>query len=457
MKVEKRSGEKNFIWRKVLIVFFWLLVWQVVAWIIGNKIILEGPIGVAVRLIEDLQTLEYYKTVAATVLRIMGGLVCGVGLAVCLGIWSRKQKIAEEFLLPLIQFFKAAPITCFVVLLLIWTGTEKLSFYIALLVAFPPVYFNLLEGLKQMDKKALEVAKVYRMPFKCSLRYIYLPEVKPYFTSALGIAVGMAFKAGIAAEIIGTPDYSMGERIYMSKIYLDTAGVFSWMITVIFVAYVCEKFTIKLCEIYFEKRPAKMRTRCYKQKNMEKISLTDCTVSYGNEAVLSNVNAEFEQEKIYAITGESGIGKTTLLKVLWGLMKTEQGTVSGTECIRAGVFQENRLFEGYTALENVFATGQCQLDENTALSALAEILPEEALLKPVKEYSGGMKRRVEVARAILSQSPVILLDEPFAGLDEGAKTRTISFIKKYRNNRTVLFTTHSVNDIKEIDAEEFKL
>ena len=108
-------------------------------------------------------------------------------------------------------------------------------------------------------------------------------------------------------------------------------------------------------------------------------------------------------------------------------------------------------------MENVFTTGQCQLDENTALSALAEILPEEALLKPVKEYSGGMKRRVEVARAILSQSPVILLDEPFAGLDEGAKTRTISFIKKYRNNRTVLFTTHSVNDIKEIDAEEFKL
>ncbi|MBQ8038361.1 MAG: ATP-binding cassette domain-containing protein [Lachnospiraceae bacterium] len=442
----------------MLIIFFWLLVWQGVAWIVGNKILLEGPIGVAMRLIEDLQTLEYYQTVGLSVLRIMGGLTCGLILAVCLGVLSWKQKTVEEFLLPLIQFFKAAPITCFVVLLLIWTGSDMLAFYIALLVAFPPVYFNLLEGLKQMDKKLLEVAKVYRMPFKKRLRYIYLPGVKPYFISALSIAIGMSFKAGIAAEIIGTPDYSMGERIYMSKIYLDTAGVFSWMITVIFVAYICEKVVVKLCEVFFEKPSAKLKPKKNQElQKSENIVLTNCAVSYGKEPVLSNINGEFEQGKIYAITGESGIGKTTFLKLLWSLIKTDEGEVSGTECIGAGVFQENRLFEEYTAVENIFATGQCQKSETEVMSVLAELLPQEAMQKPVKEYSGGMKRRVDVARAMLSNSPVILLDEPFAGLDEGTKSRMISFIKKYRDNRTILFTTHCGIDIKEIDAKEFKL
>ena len=330
-----------------------------------------------------------------------------------------------------------------------------MSFYVALLVAFPPVYFNLLEGLKQTDEMTLEVAKVYRMPFRNRLHYIYLPSLRPYFISALTIAIGMAFKAGIAAEIIGTPDYSMGERIYMSKIYLDTAGVFSWMLTVILVAYICEKVLVKLFELYFEKRPALIKAKNY--TGLGDVKLTNCMVAYEEETIISNVNMEFLSGKIYAITGESGIGKTSLLKVLWGLIKVNEGSVLGKEFIRAGVFQENRLFEECIALENVFATGQCAATEEMVLEALGYLLPKDSLCKPVKEYSGGMKRRVEIARAMLAESPVILMDEPFAGLDEGAKSRAVAFIKKYQNDRTILFTTHSMADIKEIDAEEFKL
>ena len=204
MKADRRHNTKNCIWLKMLVILFWLFLWQILAWVIGNKILLEGPIGVVKRLFCDLQTLEYYETVGASVARIMGGVFCGVFLAVILGIFSWKNQVLELFCRPVIQFLKAAPITCFVVLLLIWTGSENLAFYIALLVAFPPVYLNLLEGLKQLDEKLMEVAKVYHMPFKNRWNYIYLPGVKSYFTTALGLAVGMAFKAGVAAEIIGT-------------------------------------------------------------------------------------------------------------------------------------------------------------------------------------------------------------------------------------------------------------
>lgn len=463
MKVEQKNRTKNFIWRKLLIVLFWLIVWQIIAFSIHNPILLEGPIGVGKRFLEDLLTVQYYKTVGASVVRIMGGLLCGIVLAVVFSVFSWKQRLLEEFLMPLIQFLKAAPITCFVVLLLIWAGSENLAFYIALLVSFPPVFFSVLEGLKQLDNKQLEVAKIYQMPLKNRLDYIYLPGVKPYFISSLTLAVGMVFKAGIAAEIIGTPDYSMGERIYMSKIYLDTAGVLSWMITVILVAYICEKVLMNLVNTYFSRRTvSKYKPKSVKNtddtvESKKSIIIKNCTVSYQNEKILSEFHAEFNEGKISAITGTSGIGKTTLLKVLWGLKKADSGEILGTPNIRAGVFQENRLFEEFTAIENVFATGRCAYEKETVRVALAELLPGDSLLKPIKEYSGGMKRRVEIARAFLSDSPVILLDEPFGGLDEETKEKTIAFMEKYGQGRTIVFTTHCYTDILRTKANEYKL
>lgn len=462
MKVEKGSENKKFIWRKILIIVFWLLVWQMLAWMVGNSILLEGPLAVCKRLYEDLQTAEYYQIVGASVLRIVGGFMCGMLAAVLFSVASAKFKLFEEVFMPVVQFFKSAPITCFVVLLLIWTGSENLAFYIAVLVTFPPIYFNLLEGLKQLDTKLLEMARVYRMPFKNRMRYIYLPGIEPYFISALTLAIGTAFKAGVAAEIIGTPDYSMGERIYMSKIYLDTAGVLSWMITIIVVAYLCEKLFVKMANFYFHKKPSVRVTR-KKQTELEKecqfkvISFEKCTVTYEDDVIIDNMSMCFEGGKVYAITGNSGIGKTTLLKTVMGLVKPSRGECLAGENMKAVVFQENRLFEEYTAIENVYATGHCRLEYESVHEAMEELLPTDSLSKPLKEFSGGMKRRAEVARAMLSDGEIILLDEPFNGLDEETKEKTINFINQFRHGRTLLFTTHCPTDIENVKAEEYKI
>lgn len=458
MKTDKKKKEKKFIWKKGLIILFWLLFWQILAWVIDNKILLEGPIGVLTYLVKDIQTIEYYRTVCASLIRIMSGVLSGAILAIAFGSLAYKKKWMEDFLLPVIQFMKSAPITCFVVLLLIWVGAENITFFIALLVTFPPIYLNLLEGLKQIDERKLELAKVYTMPYRNRFRYIYLPGVKSYFISALSVAIGMAFKAGIAAEIIGTPEYSMGERIYMSKIYLETEGVLSWMITVIFVAYLCEKIIIRMVELYFNRKPKISRNKGNTVLiPTETLALINCSASYDNKDVFQDISVEFKAGKVYAVTGESGIGKTTLLKVMWGLKKLDKGEVKGNSSLMAGVFQENRLFEEYTAIENIYATGQCAREYKAVQAALGEILPEKDLEKPVKEYSGGMKRRVEIARAMLSEGSVILMDEPFAGLDEKTKENTILFIEKYKNNRTILLTTHCPSDITKVKAEEYQL
>ena len=462
MKVEKGREKKNFIWRKVLIIVFWLFVWQMLAWIVDSTILLEGPIAVCNRLFEDFRTVEYYLTVGASVLRIAGGFVCGMLIAVLFSVVSAKSKLFEEVFMPVVQFFKSAPITCFVVLLLIWTGSENLAFYIAVLVTFPPIYFNLLEGLKQLDNQLLEMARVYRMPFKNRMRYIYLPGIEPFFISALTLAIGTAFKAGVAAEIIGTPDYSMGERIYMSKIYLDTAGVLSWMITIIVVAYLCEKLFVKVANFYLHKKKTvhvarKKQAENEKDYQPKAIVFENCTVTFEKNIILDNFSKRFEVGKIYAITGNSGIGKTTLLKTIMGLIKPSKGECRGSENVKAVVFQENRLFEEYTAVDNVYATGHCYMDCESVQNALEELLPKESLLQPLREFSGGMKRRVELARAMLSCGEMILLDEPFNGLDDETKERAISFINKYKQGRTVILTTHCPADIQNVKAEEYKL
>ncbi len=450
--IKKKS--KSWIGKKIVILIFWLLLWQIVAFLIDNPILLEGPLGVLKRLIEDLKTKEYYMTILASLIRINGGFLLGMFLAILFSIWAWKMKWLKALLAPLVQFLKSAPIACFIVLILIWTGSDSLSIYISMLVTFPPIYLNLSEGLSELKVQDLEVALVFKMPFVNRLKYIYFPAIKPHFISAVELSIGMAFKSAIAAEIIGTPEVSMGERIYMSKIYLDTAGVLSWMITVIFLAFLCEKIYMYCVNRILEFSVKTSKVMGEANHEVEPIVLCDYTVAYNDEKILNHVNVEFVAGKVYAITGKSGIGKTTLLRGVLGLIKQHDGTIYKSDAIKSVVFQEDRLFTQFSAMENVAATGRCTVPDAKLKSVLAEILPAEALLKPVSEYSGGMKRRVAIARAILSDGDVVLLDEPFNGLDRETKEKVISFIVRYQNNRTVLFTTHNQEDIELMGGEE---
>lgn len=179
---------------------------------------------------------------------------------------------------------------------------------------------------------------------------------------------------------------------------------------------------------------------------------------YDGKNVLDGVNFSFEDGRVYAVMGPSGGGKTTLLHVLMGVLKEEEGEVEGRETKKfSAVFQENRLFEFLTAAENVVVVGEKgETQEELAKVAriLQEILPEEALGQCVAEYSGGMKRRVAIARAVLAKSDVIVMDEPFTGLDEETKGKVVAFIEKYREGRTLIFSTHQEEEVELLGAEK---
>ena len=186
-------------------------------------------------------------------------------------------------------------------------------------------------------------------------------------------------------------------------------------------------------------------------KNM--IRVDNVSKSYGDKRVLNNVSCEFEDGKIYCIMGESGVGKTTLIRLIMGLEKPDEGYISSSKQF-AAAFQEDRLLEDRDAVDNVMfvlKNGGSKSREQTE-QYLSELLPEDRLHSRVDSLSGGMRRRVAVARAMLSDRNTIILDEPFTGLDDETKKTVINFIKKWQNNRTVIVVTHSYTDSEMLGA-----
>ncbi len=173
----------------------------------------------------------------------------------------------------------------------------------------------------------------------------------------------------------------------------------------------------------------------------KKITLTNISKSFGDNQVLSNFSAEFPQNQVTCIMAPSGKGKTTLLRILMGLETADSGLITGLEeKTIAAVFQEERLCENLSALTNISIATCCS--KSIIEQALVEIGLKDSIILPVSSLSGGMKRRVSILRAILSDSDILILDEPFKGLDEEMKTLVINMVKHYIQNKTVILVTH---------------
>ena len=142
------------------------------------------------------------------------------------------------------------PIATIIILFLVWTKVENLSISVSIFMSLPIIYVNILKGLEQLDKNLFEMAKVFRITTIKKIIYIYISQVSPYFEAGGVNALGIAWKSGIAAEVIGLPYNSIGEVLYESKIYLNTTSLFSWAIIIIILGFISEiffKFIIKFC------------------------------------------------------------------------------------------------------------------------------------------------------------------------------------------------------------------
>ena len=188
------------------------------------------------------------------------------------------------------------------------------------------------------------------------------------------------------------------------------------------------------------------------------IIITDLCKTFDDNEVLKNVNITLKDNSIYCLMGASGIGKTTLLRILMGLEHADSGSVSGidTKSISC-MFQEDRLIPDLSAIDNVRIVLHGKNNRDEIRNNLLSILPDDSLDMPVSSLSGGMKRRVALARALSYPGKLIILDEPFTGLDKDTKLNVIDYILKMRNNRTLLIATHGTDDDNLLGAEIIKL
>lgn len=459
--------KKKQVWTRILILAIWLLIWQTAAGFIHNSILFAGPIETLQTFWQNLKEGAFWIAVGVSWWRIGAGLLCGVAVGLLLAVCSYRSAVFEAFWKPFFQLLKAIPMASFAVLLLIWWGSELLSAGISFLVVLPFVYLNVLEGLRRTDRKLMEMAAVFEMPRYNRIWYLYRPAVWPYLESAVKVGAGMAWKAGVAAEVIGIPRFSVGEGMYLAKISLDTAGVFGWTAVVIVLSNVTEKLLLRAMGLIEAWRPrckgalkgaTKVRFVGKKEIAKTRVSLPteraeeDCLLSaefvekaYGDTVVLEAYQGDFQKGQTYYFRTPSGSGKTTLFRLLAGLEQPDAGVIRRKGRV-AFLFQEDRLCEEYSAVKNVaMVTGS----EQEAAEALKKLLPEEALLQPVKNLSGGMRRRVALVRAMEAYADIIFLDEPFTGLDEENRRRAAEYIATAGKGKMILIASHDTTEVTE--------
>ena len=227
-------------------VAFWLIVWQLGAMALHQSILLVSPVQVLVRLTQLAVTAGFWQAVAYSLCRIVLGFLAGIVLGTVLAALSARFTRVEELLAPAMLAVRSIPVASFIILALILFSSRNLAVLISFLMVLPIMYASVLEGIRAADSQLLEMARLFRIPPRRCIRYVYLPQVLPYFRSACGSALGLCWKAGIAAEVIGMPRGSIGERLQQAKVYLDTPDLFAWTLVIVLVSLAFERVFTRL-------------------------------------------------------------------------------------------------------------------------------------------------------------------------------------------------------------------
>jgi NitT/TauT family transport system permease protein len=441
---------------RAAVILFWLAVWQIAANRVDNRILLTGPAEVCMRIMKELGSMEFYASAAGSLARIMAGFLLGMISGAAIGACAFFCRVIRRLLEPVILAMKSVPVAAFVILVLIWSGSENLAVPISFFVVFPYFYVQTMTGLAETDEMKLAFARVCGMRGLNRILYLYRPALAPYLLGAARITIGMSFKSGIAAEVIGIPESAIGTRLYMSKVYLDTAGVLAWTVVIVLLSFLCEKVILYLLGALLRlpvpplSGRGKSSVRANAEKKGQMIVIPAMSKTYQGKKVVRMPELSMKAGTRLALVGESGSGKTTWLKMLMGLTEpdNEKEKSDGAEngALRESpqispVFQEDCLFPEQTAMDNLRMV--CAEENKERIRECLELLlPAGTADQPAAELSGGMQRRTAVARAALAGGGMLVLDEPFSGLDMENRKRLATFVLKQQGDRVLIFTAH---------------
>jgi NitT/TauT family transport system permease protein len=227
--------------KNIFVAVFWVAVWEAAALAVRKEVLVASPFTVLRRLWELGGTGEFWISAGGSVLRILLGFAIAVLLGILTACVTSRFEIVYSLFSPLMAVIKATPVASFIILALVWIETGNIPCFTSFLMVFPIIWGNVHQGIRQIDPGLKEVAKVYKMSRVKCLTKLYIPSVMPFFSAACTTGLGLAWKAGIAAEVLCTPKNSIGKELYSAKIYLETPDVFAWTLVVILLSFLIEK------------------------------------------------------------------------------------------------------------------------------------------------------------------------------------------------------------------------
>ena len=230
---------------KLLVLCFWIIVWEVLSRIVNQELFLPSPKSVLLTVLELSKSSGFWISIANSFMRILLGFTLGLTVGALLAALSYKSRVIYELLSPLMKVIKATPVASFIILALVWISPVNLSILIAFLMVVPVSYLNILHGLQSTDEKLLEMTRIFHIGGWKRCVAVYLPTVMPFVISAISVGLGFSFKSGIAAEVIGRPLNSIGVNLYEAKLYLMIKELFAWTLVIILLSVLFEKIIMK--------------------------------------------------------------------------------------------------------------------------------------------------------------------------------------------------------------------
>lgn len=230
----------------LLSAMFWLSLWEALHLFIGQSILVPSPLSVFKRLLEFCIEESFWISVSVSLLRVLSGLLIGTVLGILLAVLTAKSKFMQSLLSPALHIIKATPVASFIILAILWLSVENVPVFTAMLIVLPAIWANTEKGILSVDKDLLQMGKAFGLSKKEIFLRITVPSIRPFFAAALNSAVGMAWKAGIAAEVICPHGKSIGSALHDSKIYFETVDTFAWTAAVIILSVLLEKALLKI-------------------------------------------------------------------------------------------------------------------------------------------------------------------------------------------------------------------
>ena len=237
----RRSLLTRPVWRAAIAALFWLALWVLAARAVGLPLLLPTPWAVLARLAALCMQVPFWQAVGASMGRAVVGYAWGVGLGAVLAAGTCAWPLLDALLRPALRAIRAMPVASFIILALVWMGSDRVPVLTGALMVLPVVWGNVAQGIEAVDGQLLEMARVFRFSPMRRVRRVVIPSVLPTFLAACETAMGLCWKASIAAEVLGVPRRAIGTQLYQAKIYLETDALLAWTLAVVVLSVVLER------------------------------------------------------------------------------------------------------------------------------------------------------------------------------------------------------------------------